>query len=142
MENGKSLYKTVGTIIVIGLLIAVAIYYATTKIGISDESAGGNDFPLSENAQTLRVTAENDAFNPSEIRTQIQHDINLEIAAEDKDYIFRIEDYPRFDTEIKKGETKVVKLYYLGVGEYEYTCGAGCSGKVVVEQTSDPDIED
>jgi hypothetical protein len=139
MEKGKSVLVIVVTVAIVALLAGLATYYTTQKNKTSTKNTNStnNNVPVNTQAHKVKVMAKGGQFVPSEIRTKQQGDIDLEVTASDRDYIFRIEDYPRFDAEIKKGETKTIQLYYLGVGEYEYTCGAGCTGKVIVEQAPD-----
>lgn len=142
MPKNKSVIISVGVVAVIGLLLITAIYFGTKKNKSSQDKAVNEGGAINLEARKITVVGDNGTFTPSEITTKQQDDINLEITAVDRDYIFRIEDYPRFDTDIKMGETKTVQLYYLGVGEYNYNCGVGCTGSVVIEQSPDSEDED
>ncbi len=86
------------------------------------------------NASTI---AQKNTFTPSEFRIPLSKTLKLTVTAEDKDYSFKVEKYERLDTTILKGETKTISISNLGVGQYVYSCGTGCSGKIIVEQEDD-----
>lgn len=90
----------------------------------------------------IEVVANNGVFNPSDFETELFSDINLSVTAVDKDYTFEVEGYPRLTEKVKKGETKIIKIDALGIGEYTYTCSANCKGTITVGQQADSENEE
>ena len=113
-------------ILVVALITGGYFYLQKSKLN-SDERT----------VKPVHVVANNGKFTPSEIDTKIFGDLDLIIKAEDRDYTFSITGYPRFDTQIKKGQTVTIPLYTLGVGDYDFSCGEGCNGVIRVDQKSD-----
>jgi hypothetical protein len=101
--------------------------------------------PIQESAQlsptnvsdTTAVNASNNSFSPANFSAVHLDTLVLSVTAVDHDYSFAIPDYPRLDTVIPKGTTKQIVIGGLGVGEYTYTCGTGCTGKLSIVQSSD-----
>jgi len=117
------------------IVLASVIYFSMNKSKNKSELVNNSEDVRT--VKSLNITAKDDKFTPSEITTELFGDLDLVIKAEDKDYSFSVDGYPRFNTDIKKGETKVVNLYSLGVGEYNYFCSDSCGGKIIVKQKVD-----
>lgn len=95
------------------------------------------EIETSESEKTLEVTAFGTTFTPATFRTQLAETLHVNITAKDHDYTFKVKGYPRLDATLPKGKTTPVTISLLGVGEYEYSCGSTCSGKIIVEQRVD-----
>lgn len=90
-----------------------------------------------EGQKAITVTAQNGQFSPDTFTTQLFEILNLNVSAVDQDYNFQVSGYPRLDSTISKGQTATIKIESLGVGEYPFTCGPDCTGKIIVEQQQD-----
>ena len=93
-----------------------------------------------EQTVNLNVTANNGKFEPNSFKSDIFGTLNLNVNAVDKDYQFKVEDYSRLDANLAKGKTTTIKIQFLGLGDYIFTCGEGCSGTITIESIQD--IED
>ncbi len=140
-EKSTSKFVTVGTLCFIGLLLVAAIFYATVK---KDSLPNNKKLAESEDpVKAFSVTADKNTFTPREFTVEHLTIGKFQITAVDRDYSFTVDGYPRFDTEIKKGETKILEISSLGVGEYQYFCGDGCTGKIIVSPQADTEeLED
>jgi len=92
--------------------------------------------------QTIDVTASGGKFSPDTFKIELFDTVDLNIKAIDRDYTFQVKGYPRLDIAIPRGKTVVAKIQYLGVGEYAFACGSGCSGKLLVVQERDTEGEE
>lgn len=86
---------------------------------------------------TLDVTANNGKFTPNQFTVSQLVTLNIRVNSIDADYTFKVKGYPRLDSTFKKGVVSTHSIENLGVGEYPYTCGNGCSGTIIVEQAGD-----
>jgi len=136
MKVSKRKSIIVATIIVIVLLVLSVYYLLLIRKESMDNSASASD---ERTLKTVNVVAMDGKFEPSDLVTELFGDVDLVVTAKDRDYEFKIKGYPRLDTTIKKGETQTINLYSLGVGEYSYTCGTGCSGNITINQQPDDD---
>ena len=93
-----------------------------------------------EQTVNVNVTANNGKFEPNSFKSDIFGTLNLNVNAVDKDYQFKVEDYSRLDANLAKGKTTTIKIQFLGLGDYIFTCGEGCSGTITIESIQD--IED
>ena len=93
-----------------------------------------------EQTVNVNVTANNGKFEPNSFKSDLFGTLNLNVNAVDKDYQFKVEDYPRLDANLAKGKTTTIKIQFLGLGDYIFTCGEGCSGTITIESIQD--IED
>ncbi len=130
MKNNK--FVVLFSLLFLAVLASV-IYYSLNKKADKPKAPEAD----TRTVKAISITANNDRFEPTDINSLLFADLDLNIKAEDKDYYFKVEGYPRFDTVVKKGETKTVKLYALGVGEYNYYCSETCGGKVIISQKMD-----
>jgi hypothetical protein len=126
-------------LVIAGILLSAFIIItskkqAPTNIPETQESSNGTD---TTNANTIPVVASNNSFSPSNFSSIHLDTLILSVKAVDHDYTFSVADYPRLRTVISKGSTKEITISGLGVGEYEYSCGAGCSGKISITQKTD-----
>ncbi len=91
----------------------------------------------SESEKTIDVVAKDNTLTPNILQTQLAETLHVNVMAVDHDYTFKVKDYPRLDTTMPKGQTTPITIQFLGVGEYTFTCGKACSGKIIVEQRID-----
>ena len=92
--------------------------------------------------ETVKVVADGGQFTPSSFKVELFDTVKLNISAVDRDYTFKIRDYPRMDVSIPKGKTVMASVQYLGVGDYVFDCGPGCSGTINVVQERDTEGEE
>lgn len=137
MKTGNSKFIVIGSIALIVFLLAAVFYIFVRKDRNEAALPPQNGFKDERTVRTMNVIADSGKFTPSQIDTVLFSDIDLIVTAKDRDYEFRVQGYPRLDSNIKKGESKKIELYALGVGEYDYTCGTGCKGKIVVNRQND-----
>jgi len=92
--------------------------------------------------QTVNVTANGGTFTPNSFKVELFDTMNLNISAVDRDYSFKVREYPRMDTSIATGKSVIAKIEFLGVGEYVFDCGKGCTGTITVVQERDTEGEE
>lgn len=89
-----------------------------------------------KNLKKIKVTANAGQFKPNEFEVPLNDSIILEVTASDQDYLFQSSDFG-INKNLPKGKTTRVKIEGLGVGKYQFSCGANCSGSVEVVSKSD-----
>lgn len=94
---------------------------------------------VSEKQKTIGITAKNGIFTPNTFQSQLFETLILNVTATDLDYTFQVAGYPRLDTQLPIGQTTMIKIQSLGVGEYPFICGSECTGIIIVEQENDAD---
>jgi hypothetical protein len=88
------------------------------------------------------VVAKGGKFAPDSFKVELFDTVKLNISAVDRDYVFKVRDYPRMDVSIPTGKTAVAAIEFLGVGDYVFDCGQGCSGTITVVQERDTEGEE
>jgi hypothetical protein len=127
-------------LIVIALIALGMIWLAKrgdVKQNTPSENTVSGEIPSSPYEVVATSTANKGSCTPNEFTITQSQALRLEVTAVDNDYIFKVSDLPRLDTIIKKGETSTIMIEYVGPGEYPFTCGNGCSGKIIVEHKDD-----
>lgn len=92
--------------------------------------------------ETVNVEAKDGKFTPNSFKVELFDTVNLNISAVDRDYVFKVRDYPRMDMTIPAGQTVVAPIVYLGVGDYVFDCGESCTGTITVVQERDKEGEE
>src|SRR5258706_7132994 len=134
-------------IVFILLLAIILVIYKTRGTFISNLTPTSvnpnvNQTQPIERKKTIDVVAENNSFTPKILQSQLGETLIINVTAKDREYAFKVKGYPRLDTVIPKGQMTPVTIQFLGVGEYTFTCGNACSGKIVVEQIDDENAND
>jgi len=92
--------------------------------------------------QTVNVRADGGKFVPDSFKVELFDMVKLNISAVDRDYVFKVRDYPRMDVSVPAGKTIVATIEFLGVGDYVFECGQGCTGTITVVQERDTEGEE
>ena len=138
--------KNIVFIVIILVIVIGGGFLYVSRQGKYQLPSTTNNTSLSSNQVTtipsaksvlVEVTANNGKLSPNEFRVPLLGTLNLHVNSIDKDYVFKVQGYPRLDTTFKKGVVVTYPINDLGVGEYVFTCGDGCTGKIVVEQQGD-----
>jgi len=79
---------------------------------------------------------------PDSFKVELFDMVKLNISAVDRDYVFKVRDYPRMDVSVPAGKTIVATIEFLGVGDYVFECGQGCTGTITVVQERDTEGEE
>lgn len=129
------------SLLVIALFIAGFYLLQKSRTNIPDTTPKTNT-ELTNREQTVNVTANGGTFTPNSFKVELFDTMNLNISAVDRDYAFRVREYPRMDTNIAAGKSAIAKIEFLGVGEYVFDCGEGCTGTITVVQERDTEGEE
>lgn len=140
MKN-RFLLPILVVILVITLFVAGFYLLLKSRINIANTTPKTTEEGVAdEQTVNVNVTANNGKFEPNSFKSDLFGTLNLNVNAVDSDYQFKVEDYPRLDANLAKGKTTTIKIQYLGLGDYTFTCGEGCSGTITIESIQD--IED
>ncbi|MBI3443636.1 cupredoxin domain-containing protein [Candidatus Woesebacteria bacterium] len=123
-------------LVLVFILGGIIAYLQKGKLAPSYKSPNGKEAEM-VNEVTVEVVAKDNKFEPNEFKIGLQNTLNLNVNAIDRDYTFRVEGYKRLDANFPKGKTTTIKIEFLGVGEYPFSCGTGCSGKITIEPSTD-----
>ncbi len=127
-------------VVVVLVLGAIFILRPQKSLPPGDESTrneqiGYEDTP--NETVVVEIEANKGVFTPQIFQIHLFDTLVLHVHAVDKDYSFSVTDYPRLDKQFPKGETTTLTIENLGVGEYNFTCGGTCNGKIIVEPKQD-----
>lgn len=132
--------------IILVIVLFVAGYYLFQLFQKSKTNSSNTTPKTTEEVlnriQTVNVTANGGTFTPNSFKVELFDTTNLNISAVDRDYSFKVREYPRMDTSIAVGKTAIAKIEFLGVGEYVFDCGEGCTGTISVVQERDTEGEE
>jgi hypothetical protein len=127
--------------LVVTILLLLAVVFISKRsadqLTEQEEQQQAQIIDKGETFPVIPVVAENGKFEPSSFTVAQSQKLVLSVTAMDDDYLFEVKGYPRLSTPIEEGETVNVVIEALGVGQYDYTCGKGCSGQIIVETSSD-----
>jgi hypothetical protein len=127
-------------IIIIVLVIGIAAFFFTQRQkstnNLTDQTENIQVEPI-DTGKVISVTADKNQLNPKDFSVEQTKALNLRVTAIDHDYQFKVNGYDRIDMTLQKGETTNVLIEALGVGEYTYSCGTGCSGTITVIHEDD-----
>ena len=137
MKNKQFIPILLVTVLLVGGYYA----YQKSRINIPNTTPTRNDEVLNRE-QTINVIADGGKFTPNSFKVELFDTLILNISAVDQNYTFKVRDYPRMDTAILAGKSTSAKIQYLGVGEYVFDCGQGCSGTITVVQERDTEGEE
>ena len=137
--------------VVLVIVLSLAGYYLLQLFPLQlfqkSKTNGSNTIPKTTDEvlnreQTVNVTATGGKFTPNSFKVELFDTLILNISAVDQNYTFKVRDYPRMDTSIAAGKTAIAKIEFLGVGEYIFDCGQGCTGTITVVQERDTEGEE
>ena len=137
MKNKQFIPILLVTVLLVGGYYA----YQKSRINIPNTTPTRNDEVLNRE-QTINVIADGGKFTPNSFKVELFDTQILNISAVDQNYTFKVRDYPRMDTSIAAGKTAIAKIEFLGVGEYIFDCGQGCTGTITVVQERDTEGEE
>ncbi|KKU02194.1 MAG: hypothetical protein UX99_C0021G0004 [Candidatus Amesbacteria bacterium GW2011_GWB1_47_26] len=126
----------------LSVLVIVALLAAGYYLFQRPKMITKNPEEVLNKVEAMDVQAKDGKFTPDSFKVELFDTMKLNISAVDRDYVFKVRDYPRMDVSIPAGKTVVAPIVYLGVGDYVFDCGEDCTGTITVVQEKDTEGEE
>ncbi len=108
----------------------------TPAIAVNTETAVSVAVPATPSVGALYATVESGSITPAEFRFLLSEQKSLFLNAADADYVFEIPE-SGINALVPQGAKVEIFLGGLGVGTHFFSCGADCTGSIVIESEDD-----